>query len=256
MIEAISIVKYFGEKLILDRVSFSVRKGEICGYVGPNGAGKTTTIKILIGMLKPTSGVAYIGGVNVIENPTDVKRIIGYVPESGAVFETLTPMEFLTFVGRVYHMDKKDIESRACELMEIFEIYDKRNEPMISFSKGMKQKVILISALLHDPEVLFLDEPLNGLDARAIQVFKEIVKNLAEKGRTIFYSSHLLDVIEKICDKLVVINRGKVIAIGTVEEILGVAGVSDLSEAFAKLTGDELIEGKIRDFISKMRSGF
>ncbi|CUS85570.1 ABC transporter ATP-binding protein, partial [Candidatus Kryptonium thompsonii] len=180
-------------------------------------------------------------------------KIIGYVPESGAVFETLTPIEFLTFIGRIYQMKDSIIEKKISELMEIFEIYEYRNEPMLSFSKGMKQKVILISALMHDPKVLLLDEPLNGLDANSIQIFKEIIKKLAENGRTIFYSSHLLDVIEKICDKLIIINHGKIIASGTLDEILKIAGVLDLNDAFAKLTGSENLEMKLQNFINKIK---
>ncbi len=253
MIEAIKIIKYFDGKAVLNSVSFSVGKGEICGYIGPNGAGKTTTIKILTGIIKPSSGTAYIDGINIVENPNAVKKIIGYVPESGAVFETLTPMEFLSFVGRVYQMDETTIIKRITELMEIFEIYEHRNEPMLSFSKGMKQKIVIISALMHDPKVLFLDEPLNGLDANAIQVFKEIIKKLAENNRTIFYSSHLLDVIEKICDKLIIINHGEIIASGTVEEILKIANVTDLNNAFIKLTGSEKLGEKIHNFINKVK---
>ncbi len=253
MIEAIKITKYFSDKAVLNDVSFSVRSGEICGYIGPNGAGKTTTIKILTGIIKPSSGFAYIDGISVTENSNAVKKIIGYVPESGAVFETLTPIEFLTFIGRIYQMKDSIIEKKISELMEIFEIYEYRNEPMLSFSKGMKQKVILISALMHDPKVLLLDEPLNGLDANAIQIFKEIIKKLAENGRTIFYSSHLLDVIEKICDKLIIINHGKIIASGTLDEILKIAGVSDLNDAFAKLTGSENLEMKLQNFINKIK---
>lgn len=253
MIEVINIIKYFDNRAVLDNISFSVKRGEICGYIGPNGAGKTTTIKILIGMLKPSGGIAYIDGINVVENPTAIKKIIGYVPESGGLFETLTPVEFLTFVGRIYQMNKTSIDKKINELMEIFEIHEYKNEPMLSFSKGMKQKVVLISALMHDPKILFLDEPLNGLDANAIQVFKEIIKKLAEIGRTIFYSSHLLDVIEKICDKLIIINRGKIIATGTVEEILKITNVSDLNEAFTKLIGNEELEKKVQSFISRIK---
>ncbi|MCS7228730.1 MAG: ABC transporter ATP-binding protein [Candidatus Kryptonium sp.] len=253
MIEVINIIKYFDNRAVLDNISFSVKRGEICGYIGPNGAGKTTTIKILIGMLKPSGGIAYIDGINVVENPTAIKKIIGYVPESGGLFETLTPVEFLTFVGRIYQMNKTSIDKKINELMEIFEIHEYKNEPMLSFSKGMKQKVVLISALMHDPKILFLDEPLNGLDANAIQVFKEIIKKLAEIGRTIFYSSHLLDVIEKICDKLIIINRGKIIVTGTVEEILKITNVSDLNEAFTKLIGNEELEKKVQSFISRIK---
>jgi ABC-2 type transport system ATP-binding protein len=235
MIEAINIIKYFDKKLALDNVTFSVGRGEVCGYIGPNGAGKTTTMKILTGIIKPTSGFAYIDGINVVKNSEAVKKIIGYVPESGAVFETLTPVEFLTFVGRVYQMDEDKVNKKMFEFMEVFEIYENRNEPMSSFSKGMKQKVLLISALMHDPKVLFLDEPLNGLDARAIQVFKDIIKNFASEGKTIFYSSHLLDVVEKICDKLIIINRGKIIASGRIEEILKISESDNLNDAFSKL---------------------
>ncbi len=253
MIEAINIIKYFDKKLVLDNISFSVKKGEICGYIGPNGAGKTTTIKILTGIIKPTSGTAYIDGINVIENPNDVKRIIGYVPESGALFETLTPIEFLTFIGKIYGMSEIEITKNIYELMELFEIYEYRNEQMLSFSKGMKQKIVIISALMHNPKVLFLDEPLNGLDASAIKTFKEIVKKLAQNGRTIFYSSHLLDVIEKICDKLIIINRGKIIASGTIEEILKIVNDTNLSDAFSRLTESEEQGERIQNFINRIK---
>lgn len=252
MIEAVKITKYFDDKLVLNDVSFRVEKGEVCGYIGPNGAGKTTTIKILIGMLKPSSGTARINGIDVIENPMAVKKLIGYVPESGAIFETLTPIEFLRFVGRIYQMDEKLLEIRANELMEIFEISDQKNEPLLNFSKGMKQKVLIISALLHDPKVLVLDEPLNGLDANAIQILKEIIKKLAENQRTIFYSSHLLDIVEKICDKLIIINRGKIIASGSISEVLNLANASTLDDAFAKLIQREKIsKEKLNTLINK-----
>jgi ABC-2 type transport system ATP-binding protein len=253
MIEAINIVKYYSDKLVLKDVSFSVGRGEICGYIGPNGAGKTTTIKILTGVIKPTSGLAYIDGINVIEKPEEVKKIIGYVPEHAPMFETLTPMEFLSFIGKIYGMSDGEIERNAFELMEIFEIYDFKDEPMLSFSKGMKQKVILISAIMHDPKVLFLDEPLNGLDTNAIQIFKEMLKKMAKNGKTIFYSSHLLDVIEKVCDKLIIINQGKIIASGSIEDILKKADVSQLNEAFIKLTGIETPSEKIDKFLNRLR---
>ncbi|CUS99687.1 ABC transporter ATP-binding protein [Candidatus Chrysopegis kryptomonas] len=253
MIEAINLIKYFDKKLVLDNISFSVRKGEICGYIGPNGAGKTTTIKILTGIIKPTSGTAYIDGINVKENPDDVKKIIGYVPESGAIFETLTPVEFLTFVGKIYRMSESEITRNIFELMELFEIYEFKNEPMLSFSKGMKQKIFLISALMHNPKVLFLDEPLNGLDANAIKIFKEFIKKLAQNGRTVFYSSHLLDVIEKICDKLIIINRGKIVASGTIEEILKISNAQNLSDAFSKLTESVEQVEKIQNFINRTK---
>jgi ABC-2 type transport system ATP-binding protein len=253
MIEAINIVKYYSDKLVLKDVSFSVGRGEICGYIGPNGAGKTTTIKILTGIIKPTSGLAYIDGINVIEKPEEVKKIIGYVPEHAPMFETLTPMEFLSFIGKIYGMSDVEIERNVFELMEIFEIYDFKDEPMLSFSKGMKQKVILISAIMHDPKVLFLDEPLNGLDTNAIQIFKEMLKKMAKNGKTIFYSSHLLDVIEKVCDKLIIINQGKIIASGSIENILKKADVSQLNEAFIKLTGIETPSEKIDKFLNRLR---
>jgi ABC-2 type transport system ATP-binding protein len=253
MIEAINLIKYFDKKLVLDNISFSVRKGEICGYIGPNGAGKTTTIKILTGIIKPTSGTAYIDGINVKENPDDVKKIIGYVPESGAIFETLTPVEFLTFVGKIYKMNESEITKNIFELMELFEIYEFKNEPMLSFSKGMKQKIFLISALMHNPKVLFLDEPLNGLDANAIKIFKEFIKKLAQNGRTVFYSSHLLDVIEKICDKLIIINRGKIVASGTIEEILKISNAPNLSDAFSKLTESVEQAERIQNFINRTK---
>jgi ABC-2 type transport system ATP-binding protein len=254
MIEAINITKYFGDKLALDNVSFGVRSGEICGYLGPNGAGKTTTIKILTGIIPPTSGTAIINGIDVRKHPDKIKRQIGYVPESGAVFEVMTPVEFLRFVGRIYGLDDEIIERRSGEFLEIFEIREYMNEPMSSFSRGMKQKVLIISALIHNPSVILLDEPLEGLDAMAVLILKELLKKFAEQGRTIFYSSHLLDVVEKLCDRLIIINRGKIIASGEISEILKLTSESSLSGAFTKITNSEDPDAKIREFISKLEN--
>ena len=224
------------QKPVLEGVSFHLSAGEVVGYLGPNGAGKTTTIKILCGILEPDAGTVRVAGLDPIAEPLEVRRRIGYVPESGALYEALTPMEYLTLLGRLHGMSQERIESRALAFLESFGIADSRGERMTTFSKGMKQKVVISAALLHDPEVIFLDEPLNGLDANATLTVKEIVRGLAERGRTILYSSHLMDVVERISDRVVILDGGRVIADGSAEELRNRSGDASLEGLFNRLT--------------------
>jgi ABC-2 type transport system ATP-binding protein len=202
--------KYTPQVTALDNVSFEINKGEICGYIGTNGAGKTTTVKILISALEYDSGEVFVEDINVREKPIEVKKIIGYVPESANLFNALTASEYLDFIGTIHEIEKATLKRRVDYFAELFEFTEHLQDSIGTLSKGNKQKVLITSALFHDPDVIFFDEPLSGLDANAIFVFQDIVSTLASKNKTIFYCSHLLDTIEKISTKIILLEYGKV----------------------------------------------
>jgi len=220
MIVVNELVKtYPGNVRALDGVSFHIEPGEICGYLGANGAGKSTTIKILTGMMSADSGSAVINGINVFENPNKVKKIIGYVPESGEMFLSLTPFDFLEFVCKIYDIEKAIYVKRIYDFMELFDLKNEVNTPLASFSKGMRQKVLIISSIIHNPAVIFWDEPLSGLDFNSISLIKDLIKDLSANGKTFFYSTHILDIIQKVCTKVIILNSGKVVLDKPVSEI-------------------------------------
>ena len=214
---------------VLKGIDMEIRPGEVIGYLGSNGVGKSTTVKIMCGLLEDFEGKVSVLGYDVRENDIEVKKRIGYIPENAVMYEHLTPMEYLEFIGAMYGLDRKEVSRKADELLSLFE--------MVNFSKGMKQKVHIISGLLHNPEVIFMDEPLNGLDANAVIVVKEVIARLAKEGKTIFYCSHLMDVVEKIASRVILINQGTIIANDSVRELMEEAGVSSLEGLFTKLIG-------------------
>ncbi len=247
-----NLQKAYGTNLVLRDVNLEVDSGEIVGYIGPNGAGKSTTIKILIGMIPDYAGNVEVMGLDVKTNPLEVKRLIGYVPENASLYETLSPMEYLRFLGSLYQLETDQIEEKATELLRLFALYDQRDDRMTTFSKGMKQKVLLISGILHNPEVIFLDEPLSGLDANAVILVKEILSQLKHAGKTIFYSSHIMDVVEKISDRIVLINKGTIIANGTFEELKLQRETGSLEQIFNQLTGNNEHVQLAEEFIQVM----
>jgi len=236
-IELRRLGKDFGSKRALRDVSLTVGWGEVFGYVGANGAGKTTTIKILTGLIRPTSGDAFVGGHSVLEQPLEVKARLGYVPESGALFEKFSPVEYLTLIGRLYRLSEARLRDRMGEELRTFSLEADKDKPMGVLSKGTKQKVCWISALLHEPDVLVLDEPLNGLDVETVAHVKEMMRGLAQQGRTIFYSSHLIDIVEKVCTRIGVIHAGQLVSVGTVSEVMAAAGAASLEQALLALSG-------------------
>lgn len=252
VIKISNLQKAYGSSLVLKDVNLEVNSGEIIGYIGPNGAGKSTTIKILIGMIPDYTGNVEVMGLDVKANPLEVKRLIGYVPENASLYDTLSPMEYLRFLGSLYQLETDQIEEKATELLRLFALYDQRDDRMTTFSKGMKQKVLLISGILHNPEVIFLDEPLSGLDANAVILVKEILSQLKHAGKTIFYSSHIMDVVEKISDRIVLINKGTVIANGTFEELKSQREMGSLEQIFNQLTGNNEHVQLAEEFIQVM----
>ncbi len=221
---------------ILHGVSFEVQAGSVAGYVGPNGAGKTTTMRLLTGSLPPDAGRVEVGGVDVVAEPVEAKRRFGYVPEHGHVYESFTPDEYLSFIGRMHRLPEAVLRRRAEAHLAFWGLSDAASRSMVSFSKGMKQKVLISAALLHDPPVLLLDEPLGGLDAHAVLQTRALLRTLAARGRTVFYSSHLLDAVEKVADLVVVIRDGRILQAGSPDEITASGGGGSLEAAFGKLT--------------------
>ena len=249
---------YDGENFVLKGIDLSINPGQIIGYIGPNGAGKTTTVKILIGMMPEYSGDVKVMGLDMAENPVEVKRHIGYVPETAALYDTLTPAEYLRFLGEVYEMPGNEIARRTKEMLGLFGLEDHLNSRMSSFSKGMKQKVLIIASMIHDPDILFLDEPLSGLDANTSLIIKEILSQLASRGKTIFYCSHVMDVVERICHRIIIIDKGEIIADGTFDKLQAMNKGESLERIFTQLTGSgghAQVAGKIISAFEEDRSG-
>jgi ABC-2 type transport system ATP-binding protein len=244
------LTKVFGSTPAVDAVSLEIPAGQLVGYLGPNGAGKSTTVKMLIGAMAPTSGRAEISGFDVQRDSIEVKKLIGYVPESGAVFETLTGGEYLEMVGRLYGLDESVIKDRVARFGEFFELdRETLNRKLLSaYSKGMKQKIVISAALIHNPRVIFFDEPLNGLDASTQLMFKTLIRNLAAEGKTILYCSHILDVVERTCDRIVIIDHGQVVADGTLADLQQSSGEGSLERIFNKLTDQTGLEERAEQF--------
>lgn len=236
MIKVSNLTKRYSEEITaLDNISFEIREGEICGYIGTNGAGKSTTVKILSGGLDFDSGEVTVSNINVEENPVAVKEITGYVPETANLFNSLKINEFINFIGTVRNLPEKLIKKRLEYFAGYFDYSEYLNDAIGNLSKGNRQKVLITSAVLHNPEILILDEPLSGLDANSIFAFQEMLGILSGKGKTIFYSSHLLDMIEKISTRIIIIEKGKIILDKTADEIRQSADFKSLENLFREM---------------------
>jgi ABC-2 type transport system ATP-binding protein len=251
-----SLTKKFGSQVAVNSIDLDIPAGQLIGFLGPNGAGKSTTIKMLTGMLLPTSGSAEVGGFDVVADPLNVKRIVGYVPESGAVFETLTGWEYLRLVAALHHIPDDDAAARIEQFGKFFELTldTLRSKQLMSYSKGMRQKVVITSALLHRPQIVFFDEPLNGLDANAALSLKTVMTSLAREGTTIVYCSHILDVVERICERVVIVHRGGIVADGTVRQLLEQTSQPSLESAFNQLTGTENLLARAEEFARALKT--
>ena len=254
-LEVSQLRKTFGSQIAINDISFSVRQGEILGYLGPNGAGKSTTLKILAGLLTPDSGNISIGGINLQQDPLKAKKRMGFVPETGALYEKLTPLEYLEMVGQLYRIQASEIRRKSHEFLEYFDLAEQRNTRMTSFSKGMKQKVVLSAALLHNPDLLLLDEPLNGLDANTVLMFKGVMRRLADLGKTIIYSSHILEVVERVCDRIAIIHQGQIVAEGSITQLSEMTQSPSLELIFKELTKTGAVEDKIEAFAKAITNG-
>ena len=235
MIEVKELYKTYGDKIAINGLSFTV-SDEIYGLLGPNGSGKTTLMKILAGILKPTKGKALVEGINVSKNPLKVKEIVGYVPETPILYESLTPSELFDFIGKIRRIPKEELEERVNSLVKAFGIESYLDQFIGTLSFGTKQKISVISALLHNPSVLILDEAMNGLDAKSARIFRELLFEFKRDGKSIIFSTHILPLAEMICDRIGVIYQGKLIAEGSVEELKERVHEKSLEDVFLKLT--------------------
>ncbi|MBV7272667.1 ABC transporter ATP-binding protein [Clostridiaceae bacterium UIB06] len=240
----------FGEKEVLKGVNLDVHKGQIIGYIGPNGAGKSTTVKIMLGLVTGYLGEVKIFGQDISDGNIDYKKRIGYVPETAEIYDNLTAREYLTFIGELYGLNYNEVDKKAERLMKVFQIESVYNSRISSYSKGMKQKVLIISSLLHDPDILFFDEPLSGLDANSVLVVKEILSELASQGKTVFYSSHIMDVVEKISNRIVLLNGGQVVVDGSFQELMHKCKEGSLEKIFNQLVGFNEHKEIAREFVS------
>ncbi len=240
----------YGTKQVLNGINIEVPKGHIIGYIGPNGAGKSTTVKILLGLINNYNGTVEVLGEDISSGNIEYKRKIGYVPETAEIFDNLTAREYITFLGQMYGISYEETDKKAEQLMKLFDIEQVYDSRITSYSKGMKQKVLIISSLIHNPDILFFDEPLSGLDANSVMVFKEIMSNLAKQGKTIFYSSHIMEVVEKISDRIILINNGSIVADGSFEQLKQQSKEGSLEEIFNQLTGFDKHQQLAEDFIT------
>lgn len=234
-----NVYKSYGSKQVLKGINLEVYPGQVIGYIGPNGAGKSTTVKILCGLISDYEGEVIVDGINLKEDPVAAKARIGYVPELAELYEVLTPVEFLTFMAELYNVPAAQAAERIEKMLTAFSLHDQMHNRMDTFSKGMKQKVLISSGLLHNPGIIILDEPLSGLDANSVIIIKDLISRLAKEGKTIFYCSHMMDVVEKVSDRIVLINEGAVLADGTFEELKQQLGDQSLEKIFAHLTSKE-----------------
>ena len=252
MLEARGLTKCYASIPAVSDVSFAVRPGEILGYLGPNGSGKSTTVKMITGLMEPTRGQVIFHGANIKDDLPAYKKLLGYVPEEALLYPHLTGWEYLEFVGILRGMDQKLLKKRAGALLELFLLFPYRHATIASYSKGMRQRVLLIAALMHDPEILVFDEPLSGLDVTSAMIFRKLVKSLGRQGKVIFYCSHVLEVVEKLCSHLLILNKGKLVAHGSVSEVRNMTGLATLEDSFSHLVQEQDAEQIAHDIVEVM----
>ncbi|MBF0450329.1 MAG: ABC transporter ATP-binding protein [Candidatus Magnetomorum sp.] len=238
MIKLIHLSKNYGHQTAINNIHLSVSPGEIFGFIGPNGAGKTTSIQIMAGLLAPTSGDVFLSGVSMNANPVRAKRLIGYIPDRPYIYEKLTGLEYLRFIADFYQITLKDFTKKSEHLLQLFGLIHRQNELIEAYSHGMKQRLIMASALLHDPPIIIVDEPMVGLDPVAIKLVREVFKQRSQQGTTIFLSTHTLSLAEQICDRVGIIHKGQLIATGSMDDLKASSksDTKDLEDIFFQLT--------------------
>jgi len=238
-IQTQELTKQYDDRVVVDHISFHVARGEFFGFLGPNGAGKSTTIKMLTGLLRPTSGRAWVAGFDVAAQAVEAKTRIGVLPEEMNLYERLTGLEFLEFAARMYGLSGDSPRSRAVELLTLLQLDNDQDKMIVDYSQGMKKKTALAAALIHNPSVIFLDEPFEGVDAVSGRIIKDILQRLTAQGATVFFSSHILEVVERLCTEVAIIDRGKIVAQGDMGELRGQlhSGDATLEAMFLQLVG-------------------
>lgn len=245
----------YGAHHVLEGIDLAIDEGQIVGYIGPNGAGKSTTVRIMLGLQEGYGGEVLLFGQDIRRASIDYKKRIGYVPETAELYDTLTAREYLLFTGRCYGMETERVEQKIELLLGLWGLSAAPYARISSYSKGMRQKVLITSSLLHNPDLIFFDEPLSGLDANSVLVFKEIMARLAQAGKTIFYSSHIMDVVEKISDRIILLDDGKVAADGSFAELQAQNTEGSLEKIFNQLTGFNQHEKIADDFVTIIEGG-
>jgi ABC-2 type transport system ATP-binding protein len=252
-LEVRNLKKEYRRVAVVDDVSFSLRSGEVTGYLGPNGSGKSTTVKMLVGLVEPSAGQIIFNGQDVRRDFNGFKRKLGYVPEEPQVYPALSAMEYLQLTGRLRGLAENVIDQKAGDLLHLFGLHARRHSPLASYSKGMRQRVMLSAALLHDPEILIFDEPLSGLDVSSALLFKHLVSELAANGKTILYISHVLEVVEKVCAKVIIIFKGRIMAEDSVGRLRNLMQLPSLEEIFTQLVQHEDMEVVARNIVEVIR---
>jgi ABC-2 type transport system ATP-binding protein len=254
MLEVRHLTKRYRRIPVVDDVSFCIRPGEILGYLGPNGAGKSTTVKILTGLIEPTNGQILLNGQDVRSDWTGFLRRVGYVPEEPHLYQQLTGGEYLQLVGRLRGLRRQILETRIESMLRLFSLWEDRHSPLSSYSKGMRQKILLSAALLDDPDLLILDEPFSGLDVNAALVLRALVRALAAEGKMILYSSHVLEVVEKVCSSVLILRKGRTVAHDRVERLRELLQQPSLEGVFGQLTEQEDPCDVVRGILAAMRA--
>ncbi len=247
--------KYFGEVKAVNGISFDVYKGEVFGLLGPNGAGKTTTIKLLLGLLEPLEGQVSIFGLNPEREEVQMKKNVGYVSEEPLIFKSLTPKDLFNFIASIRRLDPKEATERVQEYLEGLGAMEHYEQLIATLSHGNKQKIQIVASILHEPDLLILDEPISGLDAKSVRVVKEILDMHIEKGGAVLFSTHIMEVAEDLCDRIAIINKGKLVGVGTIEELRKQADKfgASLEEVFLKLTEED---SSVEDIVKKLRNSY
>ena len=228
MLHIENITKRYGDKAAVDHLTLSIAPGEICGFIGHNGAGKTTTIKICCGILQPDEGRVLVNGTCVQDDPIACKRVIAYIPDNPDLYEYMSGIQYLNFIADIFAVPKAEREARIRRYADAFELTGDLAQPVSAYSHGMKQKLAIISALLHDPKLIIMDEPFVGLDPKAAHLLKQLMREHCDKGGAIFFSTHVLEVAEKLCDRVAIIRGGKLVTAGTMEEVRGDSSLEDM----------------------------
>jgi ABC-2 type transport system ATP-binding protein len=249
MIKVTNLIKSYGRLKAVDGVSFQIDEGEIFGLLGPNGAGKTTIVKMMVGMLQPDAGEIEINGLNAVNHSLQVKADLGYVPESSALYENLSGREHLEMVCNLHHMPASRIDAQVERLLEALELKESADKRIAGYSKGMKQRLLLAGAIIHNPRVLILDEPMSGLDANVQSVIRQLIREFVRDRRAVIFCSHILEIVERLCDRLLIIHRGRKQIEGSIQEITARMEAENLSVAFNRLTGATDIDSQARGIL-------
>lgn len=247
MVEAKGLRKQFGDYTAVDSATFNINSGEVVGFLGPNGAGKTTTIKMLTGLLPPDAGQALIAGLDIDREPLKAKAQFAYVPDTPNLYGKLKAIEYLHFMAQLYRVPAERADERIRQLLDLFELSDKAGTYLDGFSHGMQQKAAIIGAMLHNPKVIFLDEPTVGLDPRSARLVKDLLVQHARQGNAVFFSSHILEIVENMCDRVIIIQKGRILADAPVAEMRQMKGDQSLEDIFLELTGGKDVDDMVRE---------